>query len=331
MPAITAWDFGGVLPWTRLIIITTLLALSIILLPIVVGRQQLRRPATLLIPALAMVAWAAISMQTIRWPENITHRIAPGSATAYFQWIPQTIRDEAADPAIGDPELIALAARRAPVSIAPWFTWQSLTSLAAFAATLLISMFVFQTKRFVVALLACTACAGAALAFVASVNATYRDSVFSHLNASADAKNPFGPFINANNAAGYLNIALACGIGWLSYLVVSHRDRYRPEVSLDALSGSWWDRVVQSVGVRLWYSQVSTVIALLVCAVIVTGVVSSGSRGALLGTITGLVALAAFGLQKRYQFRTLTTIAIGTAAGAVIGLMAILSAFQSTS
>jgi O-antigen ligase len=113
---------------------------------------------------------------------------------------------------------------------------------------------------------------------------------------------PYGPFVNRNHFAAWLLMAAALTLGYIAARVRSHR----------------------LLGHKSWRARIHDVIAdgttLILCgcaAAITLALISSGSRGALIGTGAALVAAFALARRKRLSHASLT-FGIATAALLVV-------------
>ncbi|MDF1844864.1 MAG: O-antigen ligase family protein [Rubripirellula sp.] len=329
LPNAVAWERGGVSARSQHYISMTLLLMICILLPFMVSSARVVRERTLWIPLVLAGIWITTFLQTIQIPGGLLAFIAPGSNAAYFDWIPEGIRAESFK--VNLPNAESLASTWAPISIAPWLTTQALTALSLFSVTLVLSITLSKSRYFIALFLSMTCLSGAVMALFATLKAFYpngsplADSMF---EATLNAKNPFGSFINANNAAGYLNAALACGIGWLIFLSTKHRELNRPGIYLSEQIGSWGERYLQALAARIRHLQGSTIAASLLCLLIVIGIVASGSRGGLLGTTCGFTVLFANFWGRKLRLKRSTTVITSTAIAVTVGLLVILGPFN---
>lgn len=300
-----------------------------ILLPFIIRDTQIVRARTLWIPGLLAGVWMAGNLQTVKIPEGLLAVIAPGSKAAYFDWIPDTIRAEAFKLQLSNVE--SLASTWASTSIAPWLTMQALLALSLFSVTLFLSITLSKSRHFIVLFLSSTCISGAVMALFATLHARYpNSSTFASgmFEATLNTKNPFGSFINANNAAGYLNTALACGLGWLIFLTTKHRELNRPGIHPSEQIGSWTERNLQALAARVRHLQGSTNAVALLCLVILIGIIASGSRGGLLGATCGFTVLMANALGRKFGWNRSKTVIASTSIAVTVGLLVILGPFN---
>ncbi|WP_068142730.1 O-antigen ligase family protein [Roseimaritima ulvae] len=315
MPAWAAWDFGGVLPWTQWALATTLLLLAVpVAVVLIIQAPISRRKMSLAIPVILLVAWTAGWLQTLPLPVSMVEFVAQQSSETYQQWLPTELRSEALS--IEQPEFKALASGNAFISISPWQSRMATANFAVFSAAVLFSAVVFRRKWTMVFAFALTACSGAGLAFLSSL---HHQAPLAIANAGSGDRS-FGPFVNANNAACYLNLTLAFAIGWLTYSLTKPTDRNVPDARYRAQQGAPLEKLAQVIQLRIRHLSISTVIAFLLCFVIAVGVVSTTSRGGLLGTAVGLAAVVTLGLCRTFNAHVLRTMVAAGGLAFVFGM-----------
>ncbi len=107
-----------------------------------------------------------------------------------------------------------------PVSLYPAGTRASLALLVAATAVLVLGASVFRTPKSLVWLSAALAVNGAAIAFFGLVQQlTFNGLLFWRIPL-IDGSRPFGPFVNRNNAAGFLILCLAGALGWTAWALL---------------------------------------------------------------------------------------------------------------
>jgi O-antigen ligase len=195
--AAAPWPFGSVTPRAASILTASLLLLSGVFWSIEMFRgRSLRAP-----PALPWIAigFALVFFQIVPWPESLSDLIAPGVGQAY-----RPLRDE------------QLSAGWHPLSVEPfqtrWLAVQLLGLVAAFHLANRLSRRSGDRNLFAYVLTA----AGVAL----SLFAVYQKSRFGNLlygMVGVKSGTPFGPFVNHNHFAGYVEgcalLALGAALG----------------------------------------------------------------------------------------------------------------------
>ena len=327
LPVATAWDLGGARPAALWVMILALLPLALIAIPVRMLRHQVaRRKATLIIPTVLLLIWCGGLLQTMRIPPVLLGIVSPGSLEAYQEWIPKSLRAEALnmksveggeqDEAATTSLLNHLADANPATSISIHDTHRAMAGLSVFMVATVLTSVIFRAQWTVTFLFGFASCAGAALALVSLVWVEQSESHSESLFGGT-----VGPFVNPNNAAAYLNLSLAFAIGWLSYMVMKQQERNTPDASLKAQLGNWWQRVEASMQIRIRSLQVSMVFVTAACVVITMGVVSTGSRGGLLGTIAGMLAVAAFVASRYLHRKTLPILSVLCTLGVAASLV----------
>lgn len=319
MPAVMAWDYGGVLPWSKWLLASVLLALAIAVLPLLLFQMPVsRRPLSLVIPVLLLVVWSTGWLTTVRLPESGLGLVSSGSLSVFTEWLPDSMRAEANASEL--PDLQQRSASQRTMSISPWHSRQANANFALFVLTLLFSVIVFRGKWTMLMAFAGVSAVGATLAFVSSL---YVPAPARIADAIVDDRS-FGPFINGNNAAGFLNLTLAFAVGWLAYLLTTHQDRNVPDARYRSQWGTPWEKLLQVLQLRIRHMSASTIMVLIICLVIMVGIVLTNSRGGLLGTLMGLSVVAALGVCRYFRLRTVYGV-LGAAASTVcLGMLGML-------
>ncbi|MDA9858573.1 O-antigen ligase family protein, partial [Rubripirellula sp.] len=196
---------------------------------------------------------------------------------AYREWIPAEVLTEALE----SPESPAatIASSAIPISVSPTFTRMALALPLLFAVGCWLSSLCFSNRRAAILLLLIPAVVGGLFAFfgLADMIRLARDSDYDLrqrlLITPVGADGPFGPFINNNTCAGYLNLTIGCTVGLLLGM------RYRSKEDSKASMVHHWPSIV----------------CILLIVVMVAGILGSNSRGGFVGLATGAVVLALLG------------------------------------
>ena len=258
----TAWDDGGGHRWTQ----ATATFIVLALIPAgcaVAWFQGFRRTPPYVF--LALACWLFAAAQCVPLPAGLVGVLSPASLEAYRDWLPDTIRDEAAS--ISGSPAATIAQSAIPISVSPTFTRMALSLPILFAAGCWLSSLCFANRRAALVLLVIPAIAGGIFAFfgLADMIRLARDSDVELrqrlIITPVGADGPFGPFINNNTCAGYLNLTIGCALGLL--LGLRHRAKE------DRRSGT------------LYYFLCA--ICMLLIVVMVAGILGSDSRGGFLG------------------------------------------------
>jgi len=310
LPVYLAWDYGGVLAWSRWVATTTVLAAAMIAIPLLLNSTVFRIAVTknaresketraaihwriLLIPMLCLVGWTLAWMQTVPLGKTIVGLVSRGSVSVYADWIPEAIRQEVLSAAGSDrfhPDAAGIAAGWYPVSICVELTRSAQAGPAIFAVVCLLSAIVFRTRRTLVVMLACVAISGGLMAFlgisdqIRAPNPSLDNSI---LTPGVNRGAPFGSFVCRNNAAGYLNLTLAAAVGLLVYSFLLAKGRSDGDEKYQIQPENWWDRPIFFLQNALLQIDAATVFALVLVIMNVSGVLASQSRGGTLGVVAG--------------------------------------------
>lgn len=173
----------------------------------------------------------------------------------------------------------------------------TLACLAWFLGTVL-----FRRSRHQIWLWALLACNGAVLAFVGiALQSGGNIPLFG--NFAGEHASSFATFVNRNNAAGYLNLCLAAGIGLIIWL------RGDSDDSAPAAESAGWKAVRNrrwAVGTRIaeWLARldVRQLAAFILAALVLAGVLCTLSRGGILAAVAagGATAVAGFRIRGRH-------------------------------
>jgi hypothetical protein len=290
----TAWDYGGGLRRTQFV--GSAIVLGMIPLGVLAAWKQsfVRLPAVVV---LAMAVWLVSAVQCVPLPPAIVNVLSPGSLLAYREWLPEAIRNEALEDSESPASTIATTA--IPISVSPTFTRMAMALPLLLAAGCWLSSLCFVDRRAALILLATPAVVGALFAFfgLADMIRLARDSSVELrqrlIITPVGADGPFGPFINNNTGAGYLNLTIGCAVGLL--LGMRYRGKEDSQVGL----------------FRHWQA----FLCVLLIVVMVAGILGSGSRGGFLGLMLATVVLSV----------------LGTRGWARLGLVAVLAVIGVTS
>ena len=310
LPVYLAWDYGGVLAWSRWIAATTVLSAAIIAIPLLMNATVFQIAVTknakdnkeiraainwriLIVPALCLVGWTGAWLQTVPVGKTIVGLVSRGSASAYGNWIPDTIRQEVLT-AVGTDQFqtdaAGIAAGWHPISVCVELTRSAQAGPAIFALVCLLSAIVFRTRRTLVVMLACVAISGGLMAFlgisdqIRAPNPSVDNSI---LTPDSRLGAPFGSFVCRNNAAGYLNLTLAAAVALLVYSFLLAKERSDGDEKYQIQPENWWDRPIFFLQNALLQIDAATVFALVLVILNVSGVLASQSRGGTLGVVAG--------------------------------------------
>lgn len=225
-----AWFVAGTPPELQTAVAVLVCVLAVVGgLRVLAGFTRPRLPfLTLLV--LAGACWGAFQLFPL--PSALTAKVAPLS---YRLWTRLTDHDSSAtqvgqppgrDPSDAassvDGKADAAASPGWSVSLYPCWTRRAIWSLLLCAALVTSASTEFGDPSAAKWLLAVVVVNGAALCVLGlAQQLSGTDKIYGFIPLPPDGGSPFGPFVNRNNAAGFLNMCLACavGAGWLGWQV----------------------------------------------------------------------------------------------------------------
>jgi len=196
------------------------------------------------------------------------------------------------------------AATARPISLYPAAGRHQLALLVLAALALLAATRTFTTGSLAMAFAGAVAVNGAALVLFGLIQKlSSTNQLYWSVSLSAGGI-PFGPFVNRNNAGGFLNMCVGGGIALL-FWSMRRRDgegeddwRY---LSSDGFS--WWERFRGTIEGWLASLDAGKVGALALAGWLIAGVLATLSRGAALALVAGggATLLAAAGMRQRLK------------------------------
>lgn len=230
---------------------------------------------------------AATWFQLLPLPDALRSRIGSGTVAVAHDFLPPDILQEGKTvaPLFGMP-----SAEPRSLSIAPMYTRMALATPAAFGLACWLATLAMRQSQWSLVFLGCIAAAGALFALLGIADAL---QLSQHqevelrqrlLISPVGADDPFGPFVNNNSAAGFLNLTLGCAVGLFAFCLLRR-------------SPPW-----QLVGCGI------------VIILITAGILGSNSRGGFLGLACGTAVLLV------RQLSTSQTMTLRTKAFTVFGV-----------
>ena len=139
----------------------------------------------------------------------------------------------------------------------------------------------------------------------------------------------FGPFVNPNNAAGFLLMGLACATGLLAYQYRGRRHTHSDNKQIIGHSPTFRRKMVFNL--RLFTSdldapRLATMVAVLIIA---AGIIACTSRGAFIGMIVGSFSAAAIYALKYRSY--MAAVLVGFSALGAIGLVQFIGVSEAAS
>lgn len=194
------------------------------------------------------------------------------------------------DAALAENLHLEAASPRQPLSVYPAATRNDLALLIVGTAVFLLGATLFRTPHTQVWLCAALALNGAALAFFGIVQRLTFNGLLYWRVPMNEGGTPFGPFVNRNNAGGFLNLCLAGSLG-LTIWALTQRGFLRP-VEKNHPTDALPPRSVRTRGALrefLACLDAGAIGILLLTVCIGAGIVCSLSRGAILATFCTIV------------------------------------------
>ena len=197
-------------------------------------------------------------------------------------------------------------------------TWHHLRLLTIALTALLLGSRYFRTKQEIVILLTTMAANGAAISFFGIIHTFTSNGKMFWFHEVALGGHHFGPFVNRNNACGYLLICLAAAVGLLPILLA--KGEQGVPRTMAGREFSFWRQLLIHV-VDFFADLNAKKIAILLTIVLIgTGIIVSLSRG---GTVAmlfgGMVSLIAYGMARQPKNSLFLFVPILLLAGLMIG------------
>lgn len=278
-------------------------------------QQWADRKAIALPWALAPLIAAAVlgASQLIPWDADVLGRLSPRAAELRGALMSE---DNPSDAALVEKLGLPALGQRQPLSIYPASTRADLALLTLVISGFVLGAVLFAGRRSSRWLCTVVAINGGALALFGLVQQlTFNGKLYWRVPLTQGGA-PFGPFVNRNNASGFLLVCLACALGTVVWAFrrsgfVSPASR---EPAEHAPRSAWWARLFGACRDFMAHLDAWTLVALTLAGALVAGVCCSLSRGGMVamagaGLATGLVALAARSRHARLGWLALVAIA----------------------
>jgi O-antigen ligase len=287
--AFAPWAFGSVEPWARLILFSGFAVALAIWLAQLVRRPRLNLP--LPVAVVPMLAGLLLGFaQTVPWPDGALALLAPGTSRWRAQVLPSSPE------VLSDAEPCATRLSEPTVSLYPAATRSMLFELSLYLAAFLLGFQYFRRRQSQLWLCGVATVVGGALALLGIIQWLTRTNRIYWVVELSQGGGPFGPFINRNNAGGFLNLCLAASLGLALYMIRPRR--HRPHRSA---KGAWLgERLVASVTDRFADLSAVRLGLFAVTGLIATAVLCTLSRGAFLALAggAGVTLLAALATRR---------------------------------
>jgi hypothetical protein len=311
----TAWDRGGVYYRTQLLVAVALVVFVILVACFswiggaraatskvhdASGGFTRVKSHAMTLPSVVMISvviWGFAFSQSRTMPAAVTQAVVPGVSSIYSDWLSPEILTEAG--AFEGEALPMLAEPNAgvPLSVAPTYTRLAMLMPVVFAVVCWVLFHCFRNLHSLIVFLVVISLSGVLLSFFGIVD-TVRLAAHQQVElrqflliTPADAGDPFGSFVNNNNAAGFLCLCFACTLG----LWVLCESLFKGDTASS-----------QSAKMRLKNVLLSRVIALMMLVVLFAGILSSNSRGGFIGLVFGTLVVLAVFLGRSNKFKVIS-------------------------
>ncbi len=186
----------------------------------------------------------------------------------------------------------------ASISVDPDGTWRQIRLLVIAIGALLLGCRFFRSRRDIVLLLTTMSLNGAVISFYGIVQRlTGENNIFWPVEIEV-TRQLYGPFVNRNNAAGYLLICLACAIGLLPILM-AERKNTGPQ-NLISKEIPFWRQINYHLIEFIAELTAKKVALLLLIVLLTSGVIASLSRGGVLALLIGGAAtIMLYGMARK--------------------------------
>ena len=209
-----------------------------------------------------------------------------------------------------------------PISLYPASTRQELALIVVAVAMFAIGAVCFRDPAIQYRFCVAVAVNGALLVFVGLIQRLAWNGYLLWFIPLTEGGEPFGPFVNRNNAGGFLNLCLGGAVGWAVCAFASDpvadgdkdtERRTKSDLGWIAQAKTGFRRFLLRLDVRKLAS--SVIIALLGAGVLCT--LSRGAVVAMLGA--ALLVFALVSTRKQWRFRALVAVFLATAGLALVG------------
>jgi hypothetical protein len=304
---VAPWWLGGVTSQARVVIIAVaVLALALWWFELAITRRRRHIVPWLVVPVAAGVVLAIV--QLVWLPTFVFHVIAPGQVELYDKYAKSVegslvggTPTSAPSPGVSSAVPDALPTPTRITTDVDGTVEMAITLVLGLVGLLLGSHY-FNSRQSIVVITATVAANAAVIAVFGVVQKLKFNGKLFWLIELTQGGIPFGPYVNRNNAAGYLLMGLACSLA-LTFIVFAFRPyrgtRPRPIIGNDypILQRTWLQFL-------LFVSELTAgrVIALVLTICIALGVVATLSRGGVVALgVAGLITIWTFGLARRPQ------------------------------
>jgi O-antigen ligase len=313
---ITPWLLGGVAPVVQMgLLVGVMLALLCWLVKQLADRSAMAALPTAFLPLAAAMGLGLLQLVPL---DSKTNGFLSPSGARLRATLLST--QPPADLVLANPLGVAAIAKRQPLSLYPASTRHDLAMLILAAAVFVLGAVFFPTPRSQIVLCILLAVNGAAIAFFGFVQQLTWNGLLYWNIPLLGGGGPFGPFVNRNNAGGFLNLCLAGAAGMTIWVVGRHRS---PGLAAERSPTRGPQRgLLERAGDRLrecvLHLNAATLSAAILMVCLVAGIFCSLSRGAFLAMIGATVITASVVSCARRRIVGEWYVALIAAAGLVL-------------
>lgn len=285
------WAFGSVEPWARFMLFVAI-AVALVVSLVQLARQP-RESLAIPLAALPLVLGLLLGVgQTVALPRDVLSVLSPGASRLRDQVLP------ASPETLDGTGQFSAELPEPTVSLYPSATSSRILELSLYLAAFLLGFQYFRRRRAQVWLCGVATAVGGVIALfgiIQWISGTHRIYWIVELSQGGV---PFGPFVNRNNAGGFLNLCLAAALGLLFGIAQprrrrgAHRHLDMPPWVGDGLIRRWLGPLADLSAVRLGlFATTGLMVASVLCTL---------SRGAFLAMVGGAAAVlvASFAMKR---------------------------------
>ncbi len=290
----------------------TVLVLSLLVaaVPLLyVNLRSIRHPALLVIPAALLAICLYGRWQTLEFWPSVLNIISPRAATIRDHWIPTALNEYAANST--DPDL-KFCATVESISVAPFATKSVVVGPLMACIMFLIAWSSCRTRESCRFLLIAFALGGTVFSTLGLIDRVRPPEVEERLLQPVGAPNPFGSFVNRNNAAGFLNLTLGCAVGWTVYELLANARKKGVDRRYDFTPENFWQGISLHIQRGLSLCNNGVVTGIILSALTLTAILATGSRGGSLAAFAAaiVVLLQTLPLRQGMWASSLTSIIV---------------------
>ncbi len=289
---VTPWIFGGVQaavqPW---LVLTVACALLLSLTYVLLGRDPRSAGLFATLPLLCGVGLAALQLFPL--DRSVHQWLSPCSIDLRDA---MESRAPSADASLAERFGVPAVPDRQPLSLYPAVTRRELAIVSMAAGMFAVGAICFAAPRAQLWLCILIASNGALLVLLGIVQKLTWNGLLYWQVPLSEGGGPFGPFVNQNNAGGFLSLCLAGALGWTVWAF--GRDRAVWPLACEENRAKRLSSLLaqRRRGFHAFFARLNAVklAALLITAWLVTGVLCSLSRGAWVAMTGATLATAVF-------------------------------------